>query len=171
MNSYLTSTYSTAWHTVVSQSLSRVQLFETPWTVACQAPLSIEFSRPEYWSGQMFPSPGIFPTQGLNPGLLHCRWILYHMSYQGSPLNKLLEFNSLFQVLFLVESKRKKPIEGPLRSSHCCGQLVVSPAGNLWTRSVSDLSHRRARKLEYLSMKTAPRVLTYQHFHPAWYVG
>ena len=29
---------------------------------------------------------GIFPTQGLNPGLLHCRWILYRLSYQGSPL-------------------------------------------------------------------------------------
>ena len=28
---------------------------------------------------------GIFPTQGLNPGLLHCRWILYHLSHQGSP--------------------------------------------------------------------------------------
>ena len=28
---------------------------------------------------------GIFPTQGLNPGLLHCRWILYQLSYQGSP--------------------------------------------------------------------------------------
>ena len=31
--------------------LSRVQLFEMPWTVACQAPLSMELSRPEYWSG------------------------------------------------------------------------------------------------------------------------
>ena len=28
---------------------------------------------------------GIFPTQGSNPGLLHCRWILYHLSHQGSP--------------------------------------------------------------------------------------
>ena len=28
---------------------------------------------------------GIFPTQGLNPGLPHCRWILYHLSHQGSP--------------------------------------------------------------------------------------
>ena len=28
---------------------------------------------------------GIFPTQGLNPGLSHCRWILYHLSHQGSP--------------------------------------------------------------------------------------
>ena len=31
---------------------------------------------------------GIFPTQGLNPGLLHCRWILYRLSYQGSPIYK-----------------------------------------------------------------------------------
>ena len=34
------------------------------WTVACQAPLSIEFSRQEYWTGLPFPSPGIFLTQG-----------------------------------------------------------------------------------------------------------
>ena len=40
------------------KSLSRVQLFATPWTVACQAPLSMGFSRQEYWSGSPFPSPG-----------------------------------------------------------------------------------------------------------------
>ena len=40
------------------QSLSRVRLFETPWTVAHQAPLSMEFFRQEYWSGLPFPSPG-----------------------------------------------------------------------------------------------------------------
>ena len=39
--------------------------------------LSMEFSRQEYWSGWPFPSPGIFLTQGLNPGLLHCGQILY----------------------------------------------------------------------------------------------
>ena len=44
--------------TYVCQSLSRVQLFATPWTVALQAPLSIEFSRQEYWSGLAFSSPG-----------------------------------------------------------------------------------------------------------------
>ena len=47
--------------------------------------LSMEFSRQEKWSGLPFPSPGIFPTQGSNPGLLHCRQILYHLSYQGKP--------------------------------------------------------------------------------------
>ena len=41
--------------------LSRVRLFQTPWTVAYQAPPSMEFSRQEYWSGLPFPSPGIEP--------------------------------------------------------------------------------------------------------------
>ena len=53
------------------KSLSHVQLFATPWTVAYQASQSMEFSRQEYWSGLSFPSSGIFPTQGLNLCLLH----------------------------------------------------------------------------------------------------
>jgi len=58
----------------------------TAWTVACQAPLPMGFSRQEYCSGLPFPSPGeIFPTQGMNPGLLHCRQILYQLSYKGRP--------------------------------------------------------------------------------------
>ena len=145
-------------------SLSCVRLFATPWTVACQAPLSMKFPRQEYWSGLPFPSSwalpdpgieprspawqmdslslsqlgsntayclrcavclvtqsclafcdpvdcsppgssvhgdspgkntgvgchallqGIFSTQRSNPGLLHCRWIFYHLSHQGSPM-------------------------------------------------------------------------------------
>ena len=53
-----------------AQSFSRVRLFAIPWTVACQAPLSMGFSRQEYWSWLPFPPLGIFPTQGLNPHLL-----------------------------------------------------------------------------------------------------
>ena len=108
-----------------AQSLSCVQLFVTPWTVAHQAPLSLRFSRREYWSGLPctplghLPNPGIksrspalqadslpaelpgqpkntgvsslsllqwiFPTQESNRGLLHCRRILYQLSYEGSP--------------------------------------------------------------------------------------
>ena len=45
--------------------LSRVQLFATPWTVARQAPLSMEFPRQEYWSGLSFPSPGGLPNSGI----------------------------------------------------------------------------------------------------------
>ena len=57
---------------------------ETPWTVACQAPLSMGFSRQEYVSGLPFPSPRDLLTQELNMGLLHCRQILYRLSYKGS---------------------------------------------------------------------------------------
>ena len=47
--------------------LGRVQLFATPWTVAHQAPLSMGFSRQEYWSGLPFPSPGDLPNPGIEP--------------------------------------------------------------------------------------------------------
>ena len=42
--------------------------FATPWSVAHQAPLSLEFSRQEYWSGLPFPFPGDLPDPGIEPG-------------------------------------------------------------------------------------------------------
>ena len=48
--------------------LSHVQLFATSWTVAHQAPPSMEFSRQEYWSGFPFPSPEDLPNPGIKPG-------------------------------------------------------------------------------------------------------
>ena len=53
---------------VHARSLSHVQLCATPWTVASQAPLSIGFSRQEYWSELPFPSPGNLPDAGVEPG-------------------------------------------------------------------------------------------------------
>ena len=50
------------------KSLSRVQLFATPLTVAYQAPPFMEFSRQECWSGLPFPSPGDLPYPGIEPG-------------------------------------------------------------------------------------------------------
>ena len=55
-----------------------IPIWRTPWTIAYQAPLSMEFSRQEYWSGRHSLFQGIFPTQGLNLGLPHCGQILYH---------------------------------------------------------------------------------------------
>ena len=72
------------------QSLSPVQLFVTLWTVACQVPLSMGFSRQEYWSGLPLSSPGVL----LDPCLLHCRQIFYHLSHQGS-----LAYLNIFLVL------------------------------------------------------------------------
>ena len=48
--------------------LSHVWLFATPWTVAYQSPLSVGFSRQEYWNGLPFPSPGDLPNPGMEPG-------------------------------------------------------------------------------------------------------
>ena len=46
---------------------SPVQLFATPWTVACQAPLCMGFSQQEYWSGLPCPSPGDLPDTEIEP--------------------------------------------------------------------------------------------------------
>ena len=71
---------------VKMKSLSCVRVFVTPWTVAYQAPPSMGFSRQECWSGLPFLLQGIFPTQGSNMGLPHCRRMLYHLSHQGNLL-------------------------------------------------------------------------------------
>ena len=72
------------------KSLSRVRLFVTQWTVAYHAPLSMGFSRQEYWSGLLFPSPGDFPTQGLNLGLPRCRQTLHPLSHQRDVVRSLI---------------------------------------------------------------------------------
>ena len=56
------------WLKVKVKSLSCVQLFATPWTVAYQASPSMGFSRQEYWSGLPFPSPGDLPNSRIEPG-------------------------------------------------------------------------------------------------------
>ena len=50
------------------KSLSRVQLFATPWTVACQTSPFMGFSRQKYWSGLPYPSPGDPPNPEIKPG-------------------------------------------------------------------------------------------------------
>ena len=65
-------------HACVLSRLSHVQLFATSWTVARQAPLSMGFSSKNTGVGCHALLQRIFPTQGSNPGLQHCRLILYH---------------------------------------------------------------------------------------------
>ena len=50
-----------------AQLSSHDQLLATPWTVACQTLLSIEFARQEYWSGLPFHTPGDLPNPGIEP--------------------------------------------------------------------------------------------------------
>ena len=88
---YSTNTIKT-WSLCIQQAkgvcvcvFNRVQLFPTSWMVTDHDPLSMGFSRQECWSGLgcHFLLQGIFPTQGSNLGLLHCRQILYRLSHQG----------------------------------------------------------------------------------------
>ena len=67
---------------------SHVRLFATPWTVACKAPLSMEFSRQEHWSGLPCPSPADLPHPGIEPGSPESsEWQAdsLPLSHQGSP--------------------------------------------------------------------------------------
>ena len=74
------------------QSLSCVRIFVTSWTVAPQAPLSMEVRILE-WVALPF-SRGICPTQESKLSLMHYRWILYCLSHQGSPNHILLTFKA-----------------------------------------------------------------------------
>ena len=66
------------------KSLSRVQLSVTPWTIACQTSLSMEFSIQNTGVGSHPLLQGIFPTQRSNLGLPPYRWVLHCLSHQGS---------------------------------------------------------------------------------------
>ena len=90
--------------------LNPVGLFANPWTVACQAPLPLEFSRQEYWSGLPCPPPGDLPdpgikprTQGSNPALL----CLLHWQAGSLPLaSPGKPFHDCLVILFPCTSLR-----------------------------------------------------------------
>ena len=94
---------STSWKTVKVKSLSCVRLSATLWTVANQAPLCPwDFPGKITGVGCHCLLHGIFPTQGSNPGLPHCRQTLYHLSHQGSKIKTVeqVESNSWNRCLF-----------------------------------------------------------------------
>ena len=71
--------------------LSHVWLFATPWTVNCSgSSLHRDSPGKNTRGGYYVLLQGFFPIQGSNPGVQHCRWILYHLSHQGSP--RILEW-------------------------------------------------------------------------------
>jgi len=91
----------------VCELLSCVQLFATPWTAACQAPLSMEFSSKNTGVGCHTLLQGIFSTQGSKPSLLRCKQIVYRvycLRHKGSP--KGLIFNLYIQFIWLNIKKK-----------------------------------------------------------------
>ena len=100
-----------------AQLLNPVWLFVTPWTVAHHAPLSIEFSRLEYWNGLPFhpledlPDPGIEPTSPVSPAWQECSLSLSHLGSEAWPMTNFK--NILFEMLLsccLVLSDIKEEI-------------------------------------------------------------
>ena len=79
---------------VYAQWLSHVQLFVTSWAIFHQAPLSMGFSRQEYWSGLPFPSPGGLPNPRIEPGSPALQADALPSGKPGKPLStKFLTFN------------------------------------------------------------------------------
>ena len=110
----------------VYQSLSRVPLFGTLQTVARQAPLSMDFSRQEYWSGCHALLEGIFPTQELSPGLLHCRWILDCLSHREARISGLSPCKASTSGTTPVSELRcATQTDGP----SCSGSCALSTSG------------------------------------------
>ena len=101
---------------VHSDSCPCVQLFATPWTVARSAPRHWDSPSRNTGVGCHSLLQGVFPTQGLNPGLLHCRWILYHLNHEFRKawMKWLSSFDLLYQITIdLVAYKPQK------FTSHC----------------------------------------------------
>ena len=96
----------------------------TSWTVASQAPLSMEFSRQEYWSGLPFPSPGNLPYPGIKPTSLaspalagriftswasgEALWAKYHVSKSLSSLWLTLEYTDWIEISLALQSSWSK---------------------------------------------------------------
>ena len=96
--------------------LSRVRIFATLWTVANQAPLSMGFSRQEYWSGLPFPSPGDFPDPGIEPRSL----ALQADALTSEPPGKRMMNRALhLSVIDISMVKNKSVLFKPLRFGSC----------------------------------------------------
>ena len=80
--------FSQDMHACMLSRFSHIRLFVTLWTVTHQAPLSMGFSRQEYWSGLPCSPPGDLPNPGIKPAsptLLHQQVDSLPLSHQGSP--------------------------------------------------------------------------------------
>ena len=86
---------------VCAQLLRYVRLFATLWTVACQALLSMGFSRQEYCTGLPFASPGDLPDPEIEPKSLALQVDSLLLSHQGGPLDNIMLLMT-YLILFII---------------------------------------------------------------------
>ena len=102
---------------------SRVQLFETLWTVACQAPLPMRFSQQEYWSGLPCLPPGDLPNPGIEPVSLHCR--ILTAEPLGKPMNIRVHVSFCTVVLSGYVPRSGIPAYSPSFESKFCSKHTL----------------------------------------------
>ena len=110
----------------VPSTCSVPQSFAAPWTVACQAPLSILFSRLEYWSGYLFPSPGDLPHPGIkpkspaSPALAGRFFALCHLETPGNQVETTWATTHIQKEIFFLKQCliTEVPHKGSKRTQH-----------------------------------------------------
>ena len=95
-------------HLLLFSRSSCVRHFATPWTEACQAPLSMRFSRQEYWSGLPYPSPGDLPGPEIKPGCPAWQADSLPSEPQGKPIMAYMEKKNLEKNRPFPRTFRKK---------------------------------------------------------------
>ena len=112
-----------ALHACMLSHFSRVQLSATPWTVARQAPLSIGFSRQEYWSGLPCPLPGDLPDSGLEPAsLMSLHWQVGSLPLvpPGKPIYSPAIIQKKLKHAFSTMLKRRQHVTACCCCCCCC---------------------------------------------------
>ena len=139
---------------LVAESVS--DSLATPWTVACQTPLFMAFSRQEYWNELPCPPPGDIPHPGIEPAyphilhLLHCMRILYALSHPGSPLLASILYLKVNFSLSCIGEGNGKPLQ--------CSCLENPRDGGAWWAAVYGAAQSRPL-LKQLSSSSSSSIL------------
>ena len=140
----------------VCLQLSRVRFFVTPWTTACQVPLSIGYSRQEYWTGLPYTSPGDLSQPG-DQTYISCigRLVLYHWHHQINIIGILITRKSLkaqthtHRKWVLCEDKSRDPCDATAFQGML---MILSKAGEAKEKGIEwCLGHGTQRELILMS--------------------
>ena len=150
------------------KSLSHVRLFATPWTVAYQAPLSMGFSRQEYWSGLPFPSPGDLPDPGIESRSPTLQADALTSEPPGKPSNEEVKVKSFSRVQLFVTpwtaAYQAPPSMGFSRQEYWSGVPSPSP----FKRQCSTITLRPDLKPQTTWVQISDVSLCEHFFKPIW---